>query len=172
MTIYIPPDIRNIILLYINELELYDKLDFACRVFLAQFAKVYGPIAAGQMDKEPSIYNNFANYHIWPDLEKRFKRANVLFNYYCHTIQRAAIQPKYWISRTMNTIDWHGVAIMARGYDFEFIKLQGCEDQHGALTKNGYALFNVSELSQRFRDFFNTRFLPLRVTPPFEIPTP
>ena len=132
-----------IIILYINEIELYEKLDVAYDRFLVKFANVYRPISKGQMEQEPSIYNNFANYHIWPDLEKRFKRANVLFNHYCFRMLRVAIQPKYWISRTMNTIDWHGVAIMARGYDFEFIKLQG--KYAGSLTQNGYTLFNVSD---------------------------
>ena len=141
--VYIPLDVRNIILRYINEIELYETLDVACKRFLVKFAKVYNPISAGQMDTEPSIYNNFENHQIWPDLEKIFKMANVLFNQYCFIMMRVAIEPDYWIYRTMNTIDWNGVAIMARGHDFEFIKLQG--KYNGSLTQNGYTLFNVCD---------------------------
>ena len=141
--VYIPSDVRNIIILYINEIELYEKLDVACSRFLVKFAKVYRPISTGQMDAEPSIYNNFRNHHKWPQLEQIFKRANVLFNHYCFLMVGVAIEPDYWIYRTMNTIDWNGVAIMARGHDFEFIKLQG--KYTGSLTQNGYTLFNVCD---------------------------
>ena len=142
--VYIPLDVRNIILRYINEIELYETLDVACKRFLVKFAKVYNPISAGQMDTEG---NNFENHQIWscitPDLKQIFKRANVLFNQYCFIMMRVAIEPDYWIYRTMNTIDWNGVAIMARGHDFEFIKLQG--KYTGFLTQNGYTLFNVCD---------------------------
>ena len=141
--VYIPSDVRNIIILYINEIELYEKLDVTCSRFLVKFANVYRPISTGQMDAEPNIYNNFKNHHKWPQLEQIFKRANVLFNHYCFLMLRVAIEPDYWIYRTMNTIDWNGVAIMARGHDFEFIKLQGKYD--GFLTQNGYTLFNVCD---------------------------
>ena len=142
----LPVELERIIFRYMNEMLLFEKLTLAYTEFMIYFSKIYRPISEGQMSARPTIFNNFENSDNWGALEIRFRKAEVVFNHYCWTMNRAAPDPNYWIQKAIDTIRWNGVALMLRGEEIEFIKLHGKFPGEGSvLSENGYTIINLAD---------------------------
>ena len=156
----IPIEIQEIILTYVVEILMFEKLEFAATEFLHYFGVMYAPIAAGEMS-DPGLCNDILaagemSYHPgligirqrYAEMECRFKRSEIMFNRFVSTMRTVAQEPEYWIHRIMESIDWNGVALMNREAEgYEFIKLHGkwSGEGNGVLSTNGYTIINLSD---------------------------
>ena len=142
----LPIELERIIFKYMDDMLLFEKLTLAYTEFMRYFSNIYAPISEGQMSSRPSIFNNFANSDNWGALEIRFRKAEVVFNHYCWTMNKAAPHPNYWIQKAIETIRWNGVALMLRGQEIEFIKLHGkFPGEDSVLSENGYTIINLAD---------------------------
>ena len=135
-----PEAIEDIIMTYVMDLQTHDKFENLFQVFMDRFERLYAPIAAGLM------YGPFVDETMWPNIDLRFRRAQILFNQFTLKAQRYAIDPGYWIHRALYEIDWCGVYItvmkVRNVYSmFQFVKLRS---NYENMSENGFIIISAN----------------------------